>query len=122
MRRAAALLGLVAHLRDAAALQLAVGEEAAAAARLWNSPAELHVAHESPPAASALISVNQVDLLWARLTSGGNNPCGGAVPCAKGRAQTLASLRSAHAHGFNVVRFGASAVSHCSLLPFCSVS
>ena len=58
---------------------------------------------------TATISVNQVDLLWARITVGGANACPeNVVPCSIGTNKTRTSMESAHSLGFNVIRFAVS--------------
>lgn len=59
-------------------------------------------------AAGTLVSVNKVELLWERITTGGGNVCGKVVPCPIGAAATRASMARAKALGFDVLRFGAS--------------
>ena len=59
-------------------------------------------------AAGTTVSVNKVELLWERITTGGHNVCGDAVPCPVGAANTRASMARAKALGFDVLRFGAS--------------
>ena len=63
----------------------------------------------SPPQPLPLTtSVCAVSLLWERITTGGHNACGDAVPCAAGASSTRAAMASAKAKGFEVLRFAAS--------------
>ena len=61
------------------------------------------------PLGGTKASVNKVELLWERITTGGHNTCqGNTVPCAAGAATTRASMARAAGLGFTVLRFGAS--------------